>query len=69
MLMMPFSKRARKGELAGEFADALKIGPKPDQYVHKLVATVVENDPASTENICGRGIHTVRVYRIFEATL
>lgn len=56
-------------ELAEEFADALKIRLKPDQYVHKPVATVVENDPAPTENIRARGIPTVRVYRIFEATL
>ena len=56
-------------ELAEEFWDALKIGLKPDQYVHKPVATVVENDPAPTENIHARGMLTARVYRIFEATI
>ena len=38
-------------ELAEEFADALKITLKPEQYFHKPIATVVENDPAPTENI------------------
>jgi hypothetical protein len=54
-------------ELAEEFADALKINLKPDQYNHKPVGTVVEDDPSPTENIHTRGIPTVRVYRIFEA--
>jgi len=54
-------------ELAEEFADALKINLKPDQYIHKPIATVVEDDPAPTENIHAKGILTVRVYRIFEA--
>lgn len=56
-------------ELAEEFADALKISLKPDQYIHKPAATVVENDPAPTENIRARGYRTVRVYRIFEARI
>jgi hypothetical protein len=56
-------------ELAEEFADALKINLKLDQYIHKPVATVVEDDPAPTGNIHARGILTVRVYRIFEATI
>jgi hypothetical protein len=54
-------------ELAEEFADALKISLKPDQYIHKPIATVVEDDPAPTENIHALGYHTARVYRIFEA--
>ncbi len=54
-------------ELVEEFADALKINLKPDQYNYKPVATVVENDSSPTENIHARGIPTVRVYRIFEA--
>ena len=54
-------------EVVEEFDDALKINLKPEQYVSKPVATVVENDLAPTENIYARGIPTVRVYRIFEA--
>ena len=56
-------------ELAEEFAEALKINLRQDQYIHKPVATVVEDDPASTENIHAKGIPTVRIYRIFEATI
>jgi len=53
-------------ELTEEFADALKINLKPDQYIHKPVATIVENEAAPTENIHAQGLLTVRVYRIFE---
>ena len=56
-------------ELAEEFADALKINLRQDQYIQKPVAIVVEDDPAPTENIHAKGILTVRVYRIFEATI
>jgi hypothetical protein len=54
-------------ELAEEFADALGINLKPEHYLQKPIATIVENDPAPTENIHAKGMHTVRVYRIFEA--
>jgi len=56
-------------ELAEEFADALTINLKPEQYVSKPVAIVVEEDPAPTENIHARGYLTARVYRIFEARI
>ena len=56
-------------ELVEEFADALKINLKPEQYVSKPVATVVEDEATPTENINAGGIPTVRVYRIFEATI
>lgn len=56
-------------ELAEEFADALEISLKPNQYTLKLVGTVVEEDPAPTENIHARGHPTVRIYRIFEARI
>lgn len=56
-------------ELAEEFADALKISLKPEQYISKPMATVVEDEAAPTDNIHARGIPTVRVYRIFEATI
>ena len=56
-------------ELVEEFADALKLNLKPGQYISKPVATVVENEAAPTENIHTKGIATVRVYSIFEATI
>ncbi len=56
-------------ELAEEFAGALKIGLNPDQYIHKPIATVVENNPAPTENFHAQGYLTARVYRIFEACI
>ena len=56
-------------ELAEEFADVLKINLKPHQYFHKPAATVVEDDPAPTENVHAQEYPTARVYRIFEAHL
>jgi hypothetical protein len=56
-------------ELAEEFADALMIDLKPNQYICIPVTTVVENDPAPTGNTYAKGILTVRVYRIFEVTI
>jgi hypothetical protein len=56
-------------ELVEEFADALKINLQPEQYASKPVATIVENEATPTENIHAQGIHTVRVYRIFETTI
>ena len=50
-------------ELVEEFADTLAINLKPDQYVCKPVTTAVEN------NIHARGVPTVRIYRIFEASI
>ena len=55
--------------MAEEFADALEINLKPEQYVHMPVATVVEDDPAPTENIHAKDCLTARVYRIFEARI
>ena len=54
-------------ELVEEFDDALKINLQPEQYGSKPVATVVEDEPAPTDNIHVQGIPTVRVYLIFEA--
>jgi len=56
-------------ELAEEFADALQINLKPDQYIYKPVGIVVEENPTPTENIHARGHLTSRVYRIFEARI
>ena len=56
-------------ELVEEFADTLAISLKPDQYVYKPVTTIVENKATPTANIHARGIPTVRIYRIFEASI
>lgn len=54
-------------ELAEEFADALKISLRGDQYSYKPAATVVEAHPAPTGNIYAKDMLTARIYRIFEA--
>ena len=56
-------------ELVEEVHDALGIDLQPEQYISIPVATVVENEPTPTANIHATGYFTVRVYRIFEATL
>lgn len=56
-------------ELTEEFTDALRINLQPEQYIRMPVATVIENEAAPTENIHASGSNTVRVYRIFEATI
>ena len=56
-------------ELREEFADALGMDLKPDQYTYQAVGTVVENQPAPTENSHARGYPTTRIYRIFEARI
>lgn len=65
----PILETGPERELAEEFADALKISLRPDQYLHKPVAMVVEDEPAPAEAISAKGILTARVYRIFEATI
>lgn len=56
-------------ELVEEFTDALKITLQPEQYASKPLATFVENEATPTENVRAKGMHTVRVYRIFETTV
>jgi hypothetical protein len=56
-------------ELSEEFADALKIGLKPDQYIYQRAGTIIEDHPAPTENTHARGVPTARLYRIFEARI
>jgi hypothetical protein len=56
-------------ELAEEFADALRISLKPDQYILKPLGTVVEDVPVPTENTHARGHLTARVYRLFETRI
>jgi hypothetical protein len=53
-------------ELAEEFADALGIDLKPDQYTYQAFGTVLEDQPSTAKNIYARGYPTVRIYRIFE---
>lgn len=56
-------------ELAEEFAEALTISLKPDQYRQKPVRIIVENRPAPTHNLRAPGYGTARIYRIFEARI
>ncbi len=56
-------------ELAEEFADALQVNLKPEQYTRMPVATVIENEATPTQNIHAKGMPTARVYRIFEAAI
>ena len=65
----PYLETDPSRELAEEFADALKISLKPDQYMCKPVGVIVEDNPARTQNIDTRGYLTVRVYRIFETRI
>lgn len=53
-------------ELAEEFGDILGIDLNPDQYSCIPLGTVLENEPASTENVYAEGQPTVRLYRIYE---
>jgi len=65
----PILETDPRRELAEEFADVLKISLKPDQYILKPVGTVIEDNPAPTENINAKGYLTARVYRLFEACI
>jgi hypothetical protein len=56
-------------ELVEEFAEALSIDLRPEQYLCRPVATMVEDKAILTENIYARRTPTVRVYRIFEADI
>jgi hypothetical protein len=56
-------------ELVEEFAEALSVDFRLEQYVCKPVATMLENRAIATENIYAEGIPTVRVYRIYEAAI
>ena len=63
----PILETDPRRELAEEFADALKINLRPDQYTYQPIATVVQDNPTPTANIHAKGYPTVRVYRVFEA--
>ena len=54
-------------ELIEEFAETLKIGLKPDQFVCKPTGIIIENAPWPTDNFYARGYLTSRIYHIFEA--
>ncbi|HET6594439.1 MAG TPA: hypothetical protein VFG81_02370 [Anaerolineales bacterium] len=56
-------------ELREEFADALKVDLKPNQYTYQTIRTIVEDQPSPTENVNARGYLTTRIYRIFEARI
>jgi hypothetical protein len=56
-------------ELVEEFAETLGIDLRPEQYVCRPVTTVVENRATTTEDMYARGTPTVRIYRIYEASV
>lgn len=56
-------------ELVEEFEDALGVKLQPEQYTVKPVRTLVENEPARTNNLQALGVRTVRVYRVFEGKI
>ncbi len=56
-------------ELAEEFAEALAINLKPNQYTRRPIGTVVENHPTATDNPRAPGYSTARIYRIYEARI
>lgn len=65
----PILETSPSRELVEEFAETLNVDLRPEQYVCKPVATIVENRAISTENIYAEGTPTVRVYRIYEVTI
>ncbi|HVO69249.1 MAG TPA: hypothetical protein VMT24_04340 [Aggregatilineaceae bacterium] len=56
-------------ELVEEFADALQVDLRPDQYVYQPLGFAIENEPVPTDNLYSRGFPTVRIYRIFEVSI
>lgn len=56
-------------ELVEEFAESLEINLQSHQYIHKSLATIVEDTPSSTDNFYARGHPTVRIYYVFEARI
>jgi hypothetical protein len=56
-------------ELTEEFADALGVELKPDQYTSRAVGTILEDHPTPTKNSHAMGYSTARIYRIFEARI
>jgi hypothetical protein len=56
-------------ELTEEFADALGVELKQDQYTSRAVGTILEDHPTPTKNSHAMGYSTARIYRIFEARI
>ncbi len=56
-------------ELTEEFADALGINLRPDQYRPVPAGIVIEDQPTPTDNLRAPGYNTVRIYRIYETRL
>jgi hypothetical protein len=56
-------------ELAEEFAETLSVNLRLHQYVCKPVTNVVEDRVKLTDNIYALGSRTVRIYRIYEASI
>jgi hypothetical protein len=56
-------------ELAEEFFDALKVQLAGEDYTWRAAGSVLEDQPAATDNPRAAGQATVRIYRVFEAHL
>lgn len=56
-------------ELTEELHDALKIMLNTAQYTRKPIGTIVEGQPRPSENPRAWGYPTVRIYRIYQATI
>lgn len=54
-------------ELVEEFHDTMEARLTPEQYSTRVLATLIENQPAGTSNIQALGHPTVRIYHVFEA--
>jgi hypothetical protein len=65
----PFLETDPRRELVEELAETLEINLESEQYVSKSVTTIAEDEPTPTNNIHARGVATVRVFRVFEATI
>lgn len=56
-------------ELKEEFAGAIQVDLRTDQYTARPLGFVIENNPLQTDNIYAHGQLTVRVYRIFDVRI
>lgn len=56
-------------ELTEEFAEAISVDLRPEQYTVQPAGFVLEDHPVQTEYAYARGAFTVRVYRIFEVRI
>jgi hypothetical protein len=65
----PFLESTPHRELAEEFAEALHLHLRPDQYVFRRAGFTLETHLKPTQNVYAAGLPTVRIYLIFEVRL